>query len=380
MLSTLRAAAVLTLAGGLAAHAVPFTWQTATPESHGFSSAKLDHLRHELVAHKTKIFLLIHDDRIIYEWYGPEQSVTKPHYTASMAKALVGGVSVAVALSDGRFSLDDQAAKFVPQWRDDPQKSQITIRQLGSHTSGIDDAEHAGTPHNQLTGWKGDFWKRLPPPRDPFTLARDEAPMRFPPGEGKIYSNPGIAMLTYVTTAALRDAPQKDIRTLRRDRVMRPIGAADNEWSIGYGSTVNVDGLPLVGSWGGGNFTARTTARIARLMLREGDWEGVRLIKAEAVRAVTTDPASPPNPNAKWVSRQTGSAAIGWWRNLDGTVQSLPRDAYWAGGAGHQITLVIPSLKIIAVRNGETLDPGDYDRARDTYFFTPLMIAIRSKP
>jgi hypothetical protein len=96
------------------------------------------------------------------------------------------------------------------------------------------------------------------------------------------------------------------------------------------------------------------------------------------VRAVTTDPASPPNPNAKWLSRQAGSAAIGWWRNTDGTVQSLPRDAYWAGGAGHQICLVIPSLKIIAVRNGETLAAGNYDDARDTQFFQPLMAALKS--
>src|SRR6185295_12894404 len=203
-----------------------------------------------------------------------------------------------VALSDGRFSLDDPVAKFVPQWRADPVKSKITFRQLGSHMSGIDDAEDGGRPHGELTGWKGDFWKRLPVPRDPFTLARDEAPMRFAPGAGRIYSNPGIAMLTYATTAALRDAPQKDIRALLRERVMTPIGVPDGEWAIGYGSTVTVDGLPLVASWGGGNFTARATARIARLMLREGDWEGTRLIKAEAVRAVTTDPAAPPNPSS----------------------------------------------------------------------------------
>src|SRR4051812_27971121 len=54
--------------------AAPFIWQTATPESHGLMSAELDRFRDHLVAHKTKIFLLIHDDRIIYEWYGPDYS------------------------------------------------------------------------------------------------------------------------------------------------------------------------------------------------------------------------------------------------------------------------------------------------------------------
>ena len=303
----LAAITVLFFSGSLPA--ATFEWKTETPEHHGFTTAKLDALRDQLVAHKTKIFLLVHDDRIIYEWYGPEQSATKPHYTASMAKALVGGTSVAVALSDGRFTLDTPASKFVPQWRNDPVKSKITFRQLGSHTSGIDDAEEDGKPHNQLTGWKGDFWKRLPVPRDPFTLARDEAPMRFAPSEGRIYSNPGIAMLSYATTAALvaANAPEKDLRTVLRERVMKPIGMPDKEWNIGYGANVEVDGLSLVASWGGGNFTARATARLARLMLREGDWDGRRVLKAEAVRAVTTDPASPPNPASTPFGRNRSS-------------------------------------------------------------------------
>ena len=363
-----------------AGRAAPFEWKTETPEQHGFSTQKLDALREELATHKTRILLVVHDDRIIYEWYGAGQSATKPHYTASMAKALVGGTSVAVALSDGRLTLDDPAAKFVPQWRNDPQKSKITLRQLGSHSSGLDDAEEDGKPHNQLTGWKGDFWKRLPVPQDPFTLSRDVAPLRFAPGEGKLYSNPGIAMLSYATTAALvaTKSPQTDLRSLLTERVMKPIGMPDKEWNIGYGANVKVDGLSLVASWGGGNFTARACARLGRLMLREGDWDGTRVLEAKAVRAVTTDPASPPRAAAKWLSRQTGTAAIGWWRNTDGTVASLPRDAYWAGGAGHQILLVIPSLKLIAVRNGETLAPGSYDEARDRHFFQPLMNALKS--
>jgi CubicO group peptidase (beta-lactamase class C family) len=356
--------------------AAGFEWQTAAPEKFGYSSARLDTLRKELATHNTDGFLLVSHDKIICEWYAPGFSAAQKHGAASMSKALIGGVSVAVALNDGLFTLDDFAAKFLPQWRNDPMKSRITIRQLGSHTSGIDDAEENGRAHTELIGWKGDFWKRLPPPNDPFTIARDLAPMRFAPGEGRLYSNPGIAMLNYATTAALRDSAQKDIRTLLRERVMRPIGVRDEEWSAGYDQTVEVDGLPLVASWGGGSFTARAAARIGRLMMRQGDWEGTRILKAEAVRAVTTDPASPPNPSAKWMSKQTGSAAIGWWRNIDGAVPCLPRDAFWGAGAGHQITLVIPSLNLIAVRNGQTLGPGDYDMARNALFFKPLMDAV----
>jgi CubicO group peptidase (beta-lactamase class C family) len=342
----------------------PFEWQSAAPGSRGLSAAKLDGLRDHLAAHASKAFLLVQDDRIVYEWYSADHSATKTHFTASMAKALVGGVAVAVAMTDGRLTIDDPAANFIPQWRNDPVKAKITLRQLGSHTSGIDDAEADKLPHDKLTGWKGDFWKRLPSPRDSFTLSRDVAPVVFSPGERILYSNPGIAMLAYATTAALKNAPEKDLRTLLRERVMRPIGAPDREWSVGYGQTVTVDSLPLVGSWGGGGFTARATARVARLMLREGDWEGRRLLTREAVRAVTSDAGLP------------GSGAIGWWSNNDGAVASLPRDAYWGAGAQHQIVLVIPSLKLIAVRNGGALAGASYDNARDILFFQPLIKAV----
>jgi hypothetical protein len=52
-------------------------------------------------------------------------------------------------------------------------------------------------PHDQLPGWKGDFWKQLAPPNDPFTISRDKTPMLFDPGMKFEYSNPGIGTLTY---------------------------------------------------------------------------------------------------------------------------------------------------------------------------------------
>jgi CubicO group peptidase (beta-lactamase class C family) len=352
-----RLAATLVVSSAAAA---PFEWVVTTPEAKGLSSAKLDAFKDHLAAHKTKALLIACDDHIVYEWYSADHSATKPHYTASMAKALIGGVAVAVAISDGRLSLDEPAAKFVPQWKDDPRKSRITLRQLGSHTSGLDDAKDGEIPHDQLPGWMGEFWKRLPPPRDPFTLARDVVPLRFDPGIDSLYSNPGIAMLGYVTTAALKDAPQKNLQVLLRDRVMRPIGIKDAEWSCGYGKPVEIDGLALVAPWGGGAFTARAAARVVRLMLREGNWDGEQLIKASAVRATTEDAGTP------------GACGIGWWSAKESTNATVPRDAFYARGAQDQIAMGIPSRKIIVIRNG-----GALGEAQATAFFTPLMNALK---
>jgi CubicO group peptidase (beta-lactamase class C family) len=364
----------------VASGAVPgqsFDWQPATPESQGVSKENLDALAKVLAAKKTKTFLVIRNDKIIFEWYAADQPPSKSHGTASLAKALVGGLSLGVAITDGKMTLDDRAAKYVPQWQGDSRKSQITIRHLGSHTSGFADAESDELPHDKLTGWKGNFWKRLDPPNDPFSIARDKTEMLFDPGQQMQYSNPGIAMLTYCVTAAIADAHHRDVRTLLRDRVLKPIGVADREWSVGYGKTFTVNGLPLVATWGGAAFTARATARIGRLILREGDWDGKRILSKDAVRDITQDAGMP------------GHCGMGWWTNNGGRYPNLPNDAVWGAGAGDQLLLVIPSLNLIMVRNGQTLEPGTeeppirkddvftrYHDYRARFLFEPLVAAI----
>ena len=347
----------------------PFAWAVTKPEAEGLSSARLVALKERLAAKNTKSLLIIRNDAIVYEWYSPDHAASKPHYTASMAKAIVGGLSFGVALTDGRISLDDPAAKYVPQWSADRQKRRITLRHLGSHTSGLDDAEAGGLPHVQLSGWQGDFWKRLEAPRDPFTISRDLTPVLFSPGEKFQYSNPGIAMLTYAVTASLRGSEWPDIRTLLRDRVMRPIGVAEGEWSIGYGRTFTVDGLPLVGAWGGGGYTARAVASVGRLMLRGGDWDGARLLSEAAVGQITQDAGTP------------GHGGIGWWSNREGKYPTLPRDAFWGSGAGHQVLLVIPSRRLIAVRNGASLGDGlEHHDMLNAELFSPLLETIDPDP
>ncbi len=360
----------------------PFQWLSATPESQGMSKAKLDAIKDRLLKSKTDCFLVARNDKIVYEWYADDWNPTRPHGTASLAKALIGGLSLAVAMTDGKISLDDPAAKFIAQWREDPQKSKIRIRHLGSHTSGIEDAEAEGPngekiAHERLTGWKGDFWKRLEVPNDPFTIARDKSPVVFEPGEKLAYSNPGIGLLTYAVTAAIKDSSQRDVRTLLRERVMRPIGVPENQWSCGYGKTFDVDGLPLICSWGGGNFSARASANIGRLLLREGDWDGRRILSREAVRQTTGSAGLP------------CACGMGWWTNAAGRYAGLPRDAYWGAGAGDQLLFVVPSLNLIMVRNGQTIEPltGEPPVPQDDVFtkyhdyrahvlFEPLVAAI----
>jgi CubicO group peptidase (beta-lactamase class C family) len=375
-----RAVAIFAaLAGSLATDAsqsaaspAAFEWRVATPESQGMSSDKLDAAQKELAKRATKMLLVIRHDRIVYEWYATDFSRATRHGTASMAKALVGGVSLALAMNDGLISPDDPASKYVPQWRDDPKKSKILIRHLATHSSGIEDAEEGGKPHIDLPGWKGMFWKRTP---DPFTIARDHAPVLFEPGSAFAYSNPGMAMLSYAITASLKDSKEKDVRLLLRDRIMQPIGVPDSEWSVGYGATYKVDGLPLVANWGGGNYSPNATARVGRLFLRKGNWEGRQLIRSEIVEQVLKD-AEAPVPARVLPEGPRPKSGLCWWVNTDGVWPKVPRDAFQGSGAGNQMLLVVPSLDLIVVRNGSDIEKGNYWGGMEKFVFNAVIAAI----
>src|ERR1700761_6259491 len=62
-----------------------WNWATASPESQGISTARLESAWDELERRHTTALLVIRRDRIVFERYGPGHGRSKPHYTASMA-------------------------------------------------------------------------------------------------------------------------------------------------------------------------------------------------------------------------------------------------------------------------------------------------------
>lgn len=356
-----------------------FAWRRASPESQGMDGARLEAMREELARRGTKTLLIVRNDRIVYEWYAEGFGPDVKHYSASLAKAVVGGMSLALAMNDGRISPWERAAKYIPAWRDDPLKSRITIQQLATHCSGIQDAEHEDVGHMELPGWMGKFWRRQP---DPFSVAIHEAPVIFEPGTQYHYSNPGMAALAYAVTASLQGAPQSDIRSLLKERVFDPLGVPENHWSIGYGRAYEVDGLRLYANWGGGAFTARAVAAVGRLMMRRGDWDGRQLLRPGTVERVLEYQGTPLPPRPEG-NPQPGSGLC-FWVNFDRVWRKVPRDAFGGAGAGNQVLLVVPSLNLIIVRNGSLIGTEEeglgFWGGVEKYLFNPVMEAIQDTP
>jgi CubicO group peptidase (beta-lactamase class C family) len=359
---------------GCGSGAESFRWRTALPSSQGLDADALEAWANGLEAAGTRSLLLIRNDRIVVERHAEERNRETAHAAASLAKGIVGGLGLALLLEAGQLDLDDPVATHLARWKAEPRKSEITLRQLATHMSGLEEAKVPGIPKSQLTGWKRWFWDRTSE-RNPVELALDDAQVLRAPGEAFEYSSPGFAVLS----AALASAADGSLRSLLRGRIFEPLGLEDDSWSIGYGAPFAVNGREVWATWGGAEFTPDGLARVGRLLLRRGDWEGKPLIHPAALEAMITATPRPSGVASDWPA-----AAIGWWTNARGLWPELPRDTFLAAGARHQILLVVPSWDLVVVRVGESLGRarwgGDYWSALHETMLRPLARAFPVPP
>ena len=89
--------------------------------------------------------LVYHKGDRVFEAYFNGHTADKAHRLASGTKSFSGVLAV-MAMEDGLLDLDEAVSKTITEWKDDPQKSRITIRQLISLSGGIDGGDNGNTP------------------------------------------------------------------------------------------------------------------------------------------------------------------------------------------------------------------------------------------
>src|SRR5438270_1255226 len=85
--------------------------------------------------------LVMQNGRTIFEHYANGGSADGKWPIFSGTKSF-WGIAALVAVHDRLFELDDDVSDTITEWRSDPLKSQITIRELLNFTDGIEPAPH----------------------------------------------------------------------------------------------------------------------------------------------------------------------------------------------------------------------------------------------
>jgi len=349
------------------------TWKTATPESAGIDGEKLQTLSAQLAGKGTHAFIVVRGNKIVHEYYGPNQQADKPHFIAAMGKLVTASMAVSLNIADHRMSLDEPLRDYIPAWNSNLQKYPITVRHILTHSSGIENVSFT----KEHEGWKQVYLKN---PERRFELVVNDIPVSFKPGSRYEYSGVGFYSLAYALGKSLADAPETNVRQLLRHRLMTPLGIPSHDWSISYNESYAIDGMQLYAIGSGGSYTPRALARIGQLLLNGGRWNDRQLIPASIVQSVLSFGASPPHHSPQ---EANPAAGLGLWLNCDGYWPSLPADAAVAAGGGHQILLIIPSLDLVAVRLGKPLGEdrweGDYWKALGKNLLNPLIAAVRER-
>jgi len=283
---------------------------------------------------ETFAVLVVHRGRIVAERYqgalehfdGPPTPVTSetPLLSWSMAKSVLHA-GVGLLVGAGRLDLDAPAP--VPEWADPgDHRHAITLRQLLAMRDGLDFAEEYvdGNVSDTIEMLFGDGQSDM-------AHFAAERPLAAPPGTRFNYSSGTSNIISGIVARTV--GPGESYARFLHSRLFGPLGmtSADPEFDEA-GTWVASSALRA---------SARDYARFGLLYLRDGMWDGLRLLPSGWVDDART-----------WVSEDPDDASpygAHWWGVAGDTLGTFRA----SGFEGQSITLC-PSLDLMVVRLGKT--------------------------
>ena len=192
--------------------------------------------------------------------YGPEVKHDLRSISKSATSLLIG-----IALADGKFpALDSAVVDAFPDYADlrTPEKARITFRTLLTMSAGLvwDESRPWDDPLNTEAG--------MIMAADPFRYILSQ-PVAHPPGTVYAYSGGGTSLLG----ETLVRSTGKSLRDYAREKLFLPIDAPDFEWL-----DAGVSGR--LGAFGSLRLRPRDAAKLGRLLLTDGQWNGKQVLPA----------------------------------------------------------------------------------------------------
>jgi CubicO group peptidase (beta-lactamase class C family) len=280
--------------------------------------------------------LVMQNGRTIFEHYANGGSVNGRWPIFSGTKSF-WGIAALATVHDGLFRLDDLVSDTITEWKSDPRKSQITIRQLLSQTDGIEAASRLQRPSIRD---RNTVAVRLP------SIAERGSAFIYGPSHIQIFSELLRRRLKGRSTIAYFEGHVSNRLGLHRLNYKKD--------SVGN---------PLLAT--GFELTAREWARFGELVLGNGNYHGRQIVPAPLLReAFTGSQVNPSYGLTFWLNQQAPNGPEADmermldlpWQNAQWTDVCICKDApagmVVALGSHYQRLFIIPSLKAVIVRQG----------------------------
>lgn len=281
---------------------------------------------------KTYAVVVVHRGRLVAERYGghidhwdrPAEPVGPDTrlLSWSMAKSMLHAV-VGMLVAEGKLRLDAPAA--VPLWSasgDD--RGTITLEHLLTMRDGLDFLE------DYVDAGRSDVIEMLfgSGAEDCAAFAADR-PALAPPGQRFNYSSGTSNIVSGIVARTV--GPGEGYEAFLRDRLLTPVGMSS--------ATARLD---AAGTWIASSYvhaTARDFARFGLLYLRDGVWDGHRLLPEGWVDHARS---------ARSADEEGNRYGAHWW------VADDEHGTFSAKGYEGQRIAVVPALDLVVVRLGKT--------------------------
>jgi CubicO group peptidase (beta-lactamase class C family) len=280
--------------------------------------------------------LVLQNGRTIFERYANGGSAGGRWPIFSGTKSF-WGIAALAAVREGLLKLDDPVADTITEWKSDPRKSRITIRQLLDQTDGIEGAS---------------FLQRASI-RDRNTMAI-RLPTLAQPGLSFIYGPSHLQIFSEILRRKL--GGRSPIAYFER-HVSDRLGLG----RLNYKKDFLGNPLPATGF----ELTAQEWARLGQLVLGNGNYRGRQIVPANLLReALAGSQANPSYGLTFWLNSQAANGREADlerlldlpWQAVQWTgvciCKDAPPDMVVALGSHYQRLFIIPSLKAIIVRQG----------------------------
>lgn len=292
-------------------------WETKTPASLNWNENNIQNLLDFLELKNTKSFIVLHNGKIVMEYYFNDHTSSTPWYWASAGKTLTTAVT-GIAQQEGFININNKVSDYIGTgWTTAPlaKENLITCKHLLNMTSGLDDTNDGINPED----------------------------------------------LEYLADAGTRWAYHTVFFKLQNVIAQSTNSTWDNYFNIKLKNKIGMSGLWLpTGSENVYWSNTRSMARFGLLTLNNGNWNGEQVInQTYQNQAVNTS--------------QSINLAYGymWWLNGKSSfhlpqtqfefqgelIPNAPEEMYCGLGKDDQKLYILPSKKLVIVRMGNVSDP-----------------------
>lgn len=303
-----------------------------------------------------RTLLVMRGGKVLFERYDNGWSAGRPASLASGTKSFVGAVA-AIAVDEGLVpSWDAKVSDALPEWRSDPLKSRVTVRELLSLSSGLEPGS------NSIGG-------RLPSQPDDAYAHCLGLLMTGKPGEQFRYGPSHFYVFCAYLEARLKEtgAEQTTFEAYFRAKLVEPMGMEIGRLGKDRAGRPNMPGGMML--------TAREWAKFGDFVMLDGavrteDGEK-RLVKAQTLAELFKRSKANPAYGLTWWlpgdgggtddadtgGRGEGTLADRQARNQRSQMKPLKTpdgktlEVRMAAGLGKQRLIVIPELDLVIVRH-----------------------------